>query len=750
MTLLRKSSFSAPIIGGAAGTLLMLGASLWSFAATPKSVAPIKLRYNRDIRPIIAENCFPCHGPDSAARKADLRLDKFAEATMMKNGHAAIVKGKPSESTMVKRMSGQGSLMPPAATGKKLTPQQIALIKRWIAEGAEYETHWSYISPVRAALPTVKNTKWVRNPIDRFILAKLEQNGLQPAPEADKRTLARRLSLDLTGLPPAPADVERFLNDKSPDAYEKYADRLMATTQWGEHRGRAWLDAARFADTHGIHFDNYREMWSYREWVINAFNKNMPFDQFTIEQLAGDLLPKPTLEQKIATGFNRCNITSNEGGAISEEYLVLYARDRTETASQVWLGSTLGCAVCHDHKFDPFSTKDFYSLSAFFNNTTQNAMDGNIKDTPPIIQVPLMEDRPRLETLAGELSEARHKADTRKSSSRPDFEQWLGTASAQVIAASIPTTGLKFHASLNEGKGSAITAAFDGKPLNLTLEGKQTWDKGQVSEKAYRREPGNTLAAPQVGDFEKDQPFSYAAWVKITDNAGGAIFSRMDEGNGFRGWDMWLEGGKVGTHIIHKFPEDALKVVSREPLPANQWSHVCITYNGKMKPDSVRVYINGVLKATDTQTDTLKSTIRTNVPFKVGQRNTTAGVDGTAIQDIRLYDRALTDAETAQLANGTRTSYLLSRAGKQIAAPETEELFAWWITGKDDTYRQLTENVNKLVTEDSAIRNRGTIAHISNEKSEEAMAYVLFRGEYDTRKDPVKPLTPAVLPALPA
>lgn len=750
MSLLKKRGFYAPALYGATGTLLMLGASLWSFAAPSKSVAPVKLRYNRDIRPIIAENCFPCHGPDSAARKADLRLDKFAEATLMKNGHAAIVKGKPEQSEMVKRITGHGPLMPPAATRKKLTAQQIALLKRWIAEGAEYETHWSYIPPPRPSPPVVKNAAWARNPIDRFVLAKLEQNGLQPAPEADKRTLARRLSLDLTGLPPSAADVERFLNDKAPNAYEKYVDRLMATPQWGEHRGRAWLDAARYADTHGIHFDNYREMWSYREWVINAFNKNMPFDQFTIEQLAGDLLPKATLEQKVATGFNRCNITSNEGGAISEEYLVLYARDRTETAAQVWLGSTLGCAVCHDHKFDPFSQKDFYSLSAFFNNTTQNAMDGNIKDTPPIIQVPLMEDRPRLETIAGELPEARRKADERKNTSRPDFEKWLGASDAQTVAASIPANGLKFHAPLNEGAGSAVAATFDGKPLNLTLQGKATWDKGQVSEKAYRREGGNTLAAPQVGDFEKDQSFSYAAWVKITDNAGGAIFGRMDEGDGFRGWDMWLEGGKVGTHIIHKYPDDALKVVSREPLPANQWSHVCITYNGKMKPDSVRVYVNGVLKETDTQTDTLKSTIRTTVPFKVGQRNASAGVDGTAIQDIRLYDRALSGSEAAQLANGSRAAYLLSRAGKKITAPETEELFGWWITGKDETYRQLAENVNKLVAEEAAIRNRGTVAHISNEKSEAAMAYVLFRGEYDKRKDPVKPVPPAVLPAMPA
>src|SRR5262249_47176068 len=259
-------------------------------------------------------------------------------------------------------------------TKKHLSPQQVATLKRWIAEGAEYERHWSLIPPVRPALPAVKNAKWCRNPIDTFILARLEKEGLKPAPEADRRTLARRVSLDLTGLPPDPAEVEAFVNDRAPDAYEKLVDRLLASPRWGEHRARYWLDAARYADTNGIHFDNYREIWSYRDWVIRAFNENKPFDQFTLEQLAGDLLPNPTLDQQVATGFNRCNITTNEGGAIAEEYLVLYTRERTETVSQVWLGTTAGCAVCHDHKFDPLTQREFYEMAAFFNNTTQRAM----------------------------------------------------------------------------------------------------------------------------------------------------------------------------------------------------------------------------------------------------------------------------------------------------------------------------------------------------------------------------------------
>ncbi|HLQ44503.1 MAG TPA: DUF1549 domain-containing protein, partial [Planctomycetaceae bacterium] len=261
--------------------------------------------YNRDIRPILTDTCFPCHGPDSAARKGDYRLDRRDDAI----GKKVIVPGQPDESEMMRRIlsSDPDEVMPPPATKKKLTAAQKELLKKWIASGAEYQPHWSFIAPTRPELPKVKNEAWVRNPIDRFVLAKLEARGLTPAPEADRHTLARRLSLDLTGLPPTPELVEEFVADQAPNAYEKLVDKLLDSKHWGEHRGRYWLDAARYADTHGIHFDNFREMWAYRDWVINAFNRNVPFDQFTIEQLAGDLLPNKTLDQEIASGFNRCN-----------------------------------------------------------------------------------------------------------------------------------------------------------------------------------------------------------------------------------------------------------------------------------------------------------------------------------------------------------------------------------------------------------------------------------------------------------
>jgi hypothetical protein len=729
-------------------------------AATPAAPSALKLRYNRDIRPILAENCFPCHGPDSAARKAGLRLDRFADATADRGGHAAIAAGKPDASEAVRRVSGLGPVMPPpGGIRKPLTLKQIATLRAWVAQGAAYELHWSYQAPQRPPLPHVsaKNAAWVRNPIDRFILAKLEQKGLTPAPEADRRTLARRLSLDLTGLPPEPADVEAFVRDKSPNAYEKLVDKFLAMPQWGEQRGRYWLDAARYGDTHGIHMDNYREIWSYRDWVIKAFNRNMPFDQFTVEQIAGDLLPNPTLDQRIATGFNRCNITSSEGGAIDEEYRVLYARDRTETTSQVWLGTTLGCAVCHDHKFDPFTQKDFYSFSAFFNNTTQPAMDGNIQNTPPVIVVPQETDRARYSVIKDDIAAAQKAVDDRKIAAKTDFAAWSARVTPADIAGQLPSNGLLFQAPLDEGQGRQVRATANGATLQLASANDPGWDEGQVAAKAYKRMPGNLLQVANVGDFERDQSFSYAAWVKIPGNITGAIMSRMDEKSDYRGWDLWIENGRVGTHIISKWPDNALKTVSNDTLSANKWHHVCITYGGGSNTNSIHIYVDGVLQTTTDQANSLKGSIRTGVSYKIGQRSNTSGVDGVAIQDARLYNRILTPDEIRLLGVGARAAYIAAKQADQrgkgtatLSAPEQDELFAWYLNGSDEAYRTASAKLAGLQNEERDILARGTQAHVMQDRNEEAMAYILARGDYDKRRDKVTPITPAVLPPMPA
>ena len=365
------------------------------------------LKYNLDIRPILSDNCYACHGPDAKSRQANLRIDTKAGAFSEPSGYPVIVPGKPEESELHLRITSNDDnyRMPPADFNKTLTPAQIGAITQWIREGAKWEEHWAFTTPVRPTPPDVKNGDWARNPIDAFILSRLEKEDLQPANEADKRSLIRRLSFDLTGLPPTREEIHQFLADDSPDAYEKAIDTFMAKPEYGEHLARFWLDVARYGDTHGLHLDNYREMWPYRDWVIEAFNKNMPFDQFTIEQLAGDLLPEPTLEQQIATGFNRCHVTTSEGGSIDEEYYVRYAIDRADTTSTVWMGLTVGCAQCHDHKYDPITQKEFYQLYAYFNNITEKAMDGNRKDSPPVVKLPTPEQEAELAAFDEQLTE---------------------------------------------------------------------------------------------------------------------------------------------------------------------------------------------------------------------------------------------------------------------------------------------------------------------------------------------------------
>ncbi|MEO6811207.1 MAG: DUF1549 domain-containing protein, partial [Isosphaeraceae bacterium] len=468
---------------GWAALALTLGvaAALWAGAA----VADDAVEYNRDVRPILMDNCFACHGADSVARKGDLRLD-LRDAAIKAD---VLSPGDPEASELIMRINADDPTisMPPPKAHKTLTTAEKDVLNRWIAQGAVYEPHWSLIAPKRPEPPAVKDTAWVRNPIDQFILAKLAAQGLKPAPEADRRTLARRVSLDLTGLPPTSADVDAFVNDQGPDAYESFVDRLLSSPRWGEHRGRYWLDAARYADTHGIHFDNFREIWTYRDWVINAFNQNMPFDEFTVEQLAGDLLPDRTLDQEIASGFNRCNITTNEGGAIADEYLVLYARDRTETVSQVWLGLTTGCAVCHDHKFDPISQKEFYELSAFFNNNSQNAMDGNIKDTPPSIVVPEPEDRARWSALESELADVHQKIELRKQGARPDFDAWLtGSVTPEALAETVPAVGLQLLAKLGQGADGDFSMTVNGESRSLPQTSGFAWDAGHVASHAVK------------------------------------------------------------------------------------------------------------------------------------------------------------------------------------------------------------------------------------------------------------------------
>lgn len=705
-----------------------------------------RLQFNRDIRPILFDACISCHGPDSASRQADLRLDRREAAI----DTGAIVPNEPEASELIRRIlsEDEAEVMPPPESKKVLTAKQKELLTRWIQEGAEYQPHWSLIPPHRPALPTVKDANWPRNTIDHFIGARLEAEKLTPAPAADRRTLARRVSLDLTGLPPTPEAIEAFVNDQSSDAYEKLVDKLLDSPQWGEHRARYWLDVARYADTHGIHFDNYREMWSYRDWVINAFNKNMPFDRFTIESLAGDLLPEATLEQQIGSGFNRCNITTNEGGAIDEEYLVLYARDRTETTAMAWLGLTVGCAVCHDHKFDPLSQREFYELSAFFNNTTQAAMDGNIKDTPPVVVVPAEADRKRWDELKVLRSHWDQKLAERRQQARGEFDTWHVSADQSDVATEVSDEGLLLSVPFDleaETIDYAVTGQQRSKPKPATLE----WRPGVNGKQAAYLSQGGVLEVAEVGDFEGDQKYSFATWIKLPANdSSGSVIARMDDKNGFRGWDLWIENCRIGTHLISTWPGNAIKVLTKNQVPADQWIHVAVTYDGSRQGTGFKIFINGIAQELNVVANTLKETTRNTVPFKIGQRHEGSPVSGITITDVRIYDRQLSDLEVSSLGN-TALFATLAKPAAERSADELTALYEWWLPTRDERFQDIQARLDEISQEDQGIRARGTVAHVMHEKSEPAKAFVLNRGEYDQRLEEVQAGTPEMLPPFP-
>jgi len=378
-----------------------------SNAPAPKST---KVDFNKFVRPILSEHCYKCHGPDAKDGMAGLRLDLHESAIKERNGRWAIKPGSSAHSGIIDRVTAdpKDGLMPPPDSGTKpLTKEEVAILKKWIDEGAEYKKHWAFIPPANHEVPTVSNPNWCKNEIDKFVLARLDESGLKPAAEAPKETLLRRVSYTLTGLPPTPEETAAFLNDKSPNAYEKVVDRLLSSPRYGEHQARYWLDAVRYGDTHGMHIDNERAIYPYRDWVVRSFNRDLSFDKFTLWQMAGDMLPQPTLDQKIASGYIRMNPTTNEGGVIEEEFQVRNTFDRVDTTSTVYLGMTIGCAKCHSHKFDPVTHKDYYGLFAFFNSTKDAPLDGNLRAPDPVMKAPNPDQRREMDQLQGTLQSLR-------------------------------------------------------------------------------------------------------------------------------------------------------------------------------------------------------------------------------------------------------------------------------------------------------------------------------------------------------
>jgi hypothetical protein len=516
-------------------------------------------------------------------------------------------------------------------------------------------------------------------------------------------------------------------------------DKLLASPHYGEHRARYWLDAARYADTHGLHFDNYREIWPYRDWVIKAFNKNQPFDQFTIEQIAGDLLPSPTQDQLVATGFHRNNTTTNEGGTIVEENLANYARDRVETTSWVWLGLTANCASCHDHKFDPITQKDFYAMSAFFRNTTQGGLDGNVKTgNGPVITVITDEnDKKRWDGLPELIKTAKAAIETRKKEATSDYDKWVAGVKAEDFK--VPTERMQVYAALDEGTGDEIKATI-GEAKAFKASGALEWKTDGKLGAAPVIKAASTFDLGEAGDFEKDQAFSYGAWVKNPGLPGAGIIARMDEGNDFRGWDLWAQDRNYGAHIINKWPENALKVATEgNPVKPNEWQHVFVTYDGSAKPSGLKIYINGAPQKTRTEQDSLKDTIRTKTPLRIGQRSKGSVFEGGQVQDVRIYERALSEGEVKALADNAVLQSLASIAPDKRSEAQKKSLFDYYLGNVDAPYKQVTAQVATLEKEKNDLQAKYPITHVQQEKMDSMpVANILFRGAYDQPREKVE------------
>jgi hypothetical protein len=727
--------------------------STCTFGQTPRTKPPT-VDFQREIRPILSDACFHCHGPDRNTRMVGLRLDTQEGALEKRKSGVPIVPGSPEQSLVYQRITNpqKARRMPPEYSHKSLSEKQIESLRRWIAEGAPWKEHWAFVAPKRPPLPKVVNSAWAKNPIDRFVLAKLEAAGLRPGAAADRRTLIRRAALDITGLPPRPEDVDAFVKDVRPNAYERLLDRLMATPQWGEHRGRYWLDAARYGDTHGIHIDNYREIWPYRDWVIKAFNNNMPFDQFTIEQLAGDLLPNPTMEQQIATGFQRCNVTTNEGGVIPEEVAAMYAKDRVDTTGAVFLGLTVGCATCHDHKFDPISTKDFYSLAAFYRNTTQDPLDGNISDTPPVIVVPAAQDRPRWQEIADEETKLKARLQKIREASVPEFAKWLDGESRPKISTPIEPADEAFSITI----AGQVAATSKNVPINLELkDGVTLGDSNLVGRQALHFAEKSALELPNVEAIAAARPFTISTWVFLPkSDSNFVIASQTDPESSNRGWALELNARTPILRLTTRANKSVfVRAAERDRLTPGTWNHIAFTYDGSRNASGISLFVNGKPAPAQGSRDRepMRGDFRTYAPLRLGSDGKRRFFDGGAIADFRIYTRALADEE-AQLVSlwpAIETARLKPTA--ELSDDERNGLHSYYLLREHSEYQNVRYEYEGLQDERKQIARRGAVTHVQNERTDQQpFAHILYRGMYDQPREKVEPAVPSALPPLPA
>ncbi len=722
---------------------------VWGLMGVGAAVAAdAPLEFNRDIRPILSDNCFSCHGPDEKSRQGGLRLD-LAEAaqTKLASGKIAIVPRQIDASELVRRISSQdpSEQMPPAESGKQITAAQIELLRRWIAQGAEYQKHWSFVTPTRPRAD-VEGISDAHGPIDTFIRGRLKRLGLSPSPAADKERLIRRVTLDLTGTPPTLEEVNNFLADNSPDAYEKVVDRLLASPRYGERLTLDWLDAARFADTHGFNNDSARPMWRWRDWTIDAFNAGMPFDQFVTEQLAGDLLPKPTLDQQIATGFNRNHVINSEGGIIPEEYRVEYVADRVHTTATIFLGLSMGCSRCHDHKFDPITQREYYQFFAFFNQLDEKGEAGRVGNAEPLIQAPTPEQIVRQSLLAGEIAALDASIPQRITAQIATISAWEPTLVAALQPRSNDPLPL-LRLALNEPFGNNVTDSSNPQYPQQEV-GKVERVEGKL-EGAVKLDGNSYLDAGDLASFERTDKFSCGAWINVESKDAATIIARMDVSDAYRGFDLQIDQGKLTAHLIHRWPDDAIQVVSKSDIPVKQWKHLFVTYDGSAKAEGFKLYLDGQRQEMEIKSNQLTATTVTAKTLRIGRRT-----DGTPfkglIDEVRIYDRELTAEDVRAIFEFDGVSDLLTRNPPQRTVEQTQAIARAYLLRFDPEFLAMVNRRADLNRQQADLQKRIPSTMVMREMAQPRKTFVLKRGQYDAPSDEVEPGVPASLPPFPS
>lgn len=713
-------------------------------ADKPDAKADGPLSYNRDIRPILSDKCFACHGPDSAAREADLRLDMPEGTDQYDGAYFAIEPGDPDASELVSRIFSKKSklVMPPPAFKVTLTDEEKALLVRWIEEGAKYEPHWSFV-PVaeKIELPDVQNEKWVRDPIDRFVLARLETEGLSPAKEADPLRWLRRVTYDLTGLPPTLQEIDAFVADKSGKAYENATDRLLASPQYGERMAVPWLDMARYADTHGFSVDKSRLSWPWRDWVIASYNENLPYDQFLTWQLAGDLLPDATQEQVLATAFNRLHRMNAEGGSLREEWRNESVADRLHTFGTAFMGQTFECARCHDHRYDPVSQANYYELFAFFNSIDESGTTSFARGdivSPPTLLLSSDAHAAELAKRQVRVDEAEQGLDQLLVEREQAFKQWLATKpkpdgiADQIGDYGFDTLEKNKLANRIEGGGEGGVGVVES-PANPTLE-------PGILGQALRFDGDNYAFMPGMADLDRWTPFTVALWFKVdeVDDAKPRVIAKRTSGTDVApfGFDLMLDGGRVVARAYRHWPGNAIGVSTGEIVKPGEWVHVVWRYDGSSRASGLSLMINGKPADLDIVRDgPMLKPVGGGGYFGskakeliIGQRFRDRGLSGGMVDEVKLVRRAVSDLEGQ--------SFFENKAiAEAVASADESALRSYYFSVVDEPVRQARKELQ--AKRKAYIEYEKGIPEIAVMKDmpEPRPSHVLARGLYNAERN---------------